>query len=509
MPGGGWGDLSGIDRFLRPLFNPNSCVPAIAPSVTLSSFHTRPLLWSLADPAMIPTEIRYAKSGNVHVAYQTIGNGPVDLVLGFSGISQLEVMLEEPSLAQLYSSIAEFARLVLFDKRGVGLSDRNVGIPTLEERMDDIRAVLDAIGSQKAVLFGTMDGAPLSILYAASYPQKTIALILWGGQARSLWAPDYPWAKTREEWERDISRDEEEWGSDPHIERMIAALAPSRAGDPEFKRWISRRIRFGASPAEGSALSRMNMQIDVRSALSALHVPTLVLYSPTSRSQSAEDATFLATHIPGAQLQEVRCPDHYFFLTPQGLAQGVGAMRHFIEGLGTLPEVDRVLTTVLFTDVVDSTKRASELGDRRWAQVMGRQLEFARNEVNRYRGTVVKTMGDGLLAIFDGPTRAIRCALALKEQANADGLSLRAGLHTGECLLKAGDVQGIAVNIASRIADSAAPGEILLSGTVRDLSYGCDVPFQSRGERTLRGVEGEWRIYSASDPSSAGRGPGH
>ncbi len=458
---------------------------------------------------MIPSEIRYAKSGDVHVAYQTVGNGPVDLVLGSSGISQLEVMMEEPSLARLYSSIAEFARLVLFDKRGVGLSDRNVGIPTLEERMDDIRAILDAIGSQRAVLFGTMDGTPLSILYAASYPQKTVALILWGGQARSLWAPDYPWAKTRDEWERDILRDEDEWGSDPHIERMIATLAPSRTGDPVFKRWISRRIRYGASPAEGSALSRMNMQIDVRSALSALHVPTLVLYSPNSRAQSAEDAKFLATHIPGAQLQELRCPDHYFFLTPQGLEQAVKAMRQFIEGLGTLPEVDRVLTTVLFTDVVDSTRRASELGDRRWAQVMGRQLEFARNEVSRYRGTLVKTMGDGVLATFDGPTRAIRCALALKEQAKTDGLSLRAGLHTGECVLKGNDVQGIAVNIASRIADSADPGEILLSGTVRDLSFGCDVPLQPRGERTLRGVEGDWRIYSAGEPSNTGQGAGN
>jgi class 3 adenylate cyclase len=456
-------------------------------------------------PVMELSDIRYAKSGAVHVAYQTVGTGPVDLVLGFSGMSHLEVMREEPSFMRQVRRLAEFCRLILFDKRGVGLSDRNVGIATLEDRMDDIRAVLDAVGAERAALFGTLDGAPLSILFAATYPQRTLGLVLWGGQARSVWAPDYPWARTREAWEASIVQDEEEWGSPAHVDRVVAQLAPSRLGDPEFKRWMSRRIRFGASPAEGSALSRMNMQIDVRSALPALHVPTLVIHTPESKATSVEDARFLAAHIPGARLEEVRCPDHLFWTTPQGTDQVVGAVRRFVEGLGGLPEPDRILTTVLFTDLVGSTQRASELGDRRWTQLLDRHLDAVRAEVARHRGTLVKTTGDGALALFDGPTRAIRCALALARQAEGEGLALRAGLHTGECLLKAGDVQGISVHIASRIADRAGPGEVLVSGTVRELSVGSDVAFQPRGTEVLRGVEGEWRIFSAG----AERGVAH
>ena len=445
---------------------------------------------------MIPTEIRYAKSGNVHIAYQTLGHGPIDLVLGFSGVAQLEVMWDEPSIVRQFRSIAEFSRLILFDKRGVGLSDRNVGVATLEDRMDDIRAVLDAIGSQRAVLFGTLDGAPLSLLFAATYPQKTVALVLWGGQARGVWSPDYPWARTLESWESEIARDEEEWGSDAHIDRVVAQLAPSRAADPAFRKWMGRRIRYGASPAEGSALARMRMRIDVRSALSSLHVPTLVLYSRESRASSVEEARYLAAQIPGARLEEVRSPDHLFWATPLGTDQVVGAMRRFIEGLGEASESDRVLTTVLFTDLVGSTQLASNLGDRRWAQLLDRHFDALKQEVAGHRGKLVKTTGDGGLSIFDGPTRAIRCAIALTKAAEADGLQLRAGLHTGECMVKAEDVHGIAVHIASRIADIAEPGEVLVSSTVRELSVGSEVTFEARGARTLKGVEGEWKLYS-------------
>lgn len=455
---------------------------------------------------MKPSEIRYARSGRVHVAYQTLGTGPVDLVLGVSGVAQLEVMWEEPMVARQFEKIAEFSRLILFDKRGVGLSDRNVGIATLEDRMDDIRAVLDAIGSKRAVLFGTLDGAPLSILFAATYPQRTQGLILWGGQARMVRAPDYPWAKTPEQWEAEIARDEEEWGSTVHIERVVDQLAPSRRGDAEFARWMSRRIRFGASPAEGSALARMNMRIDVRWALSALHVPTLVMYTGASKASSVEDARYLADHIPGATLREVPCPDHFFWSTPEGTEGVVGAMGRFVQGLSGPSEPDRVLTTVLFTDLVGSTQRATELGDRRWTELLGRYYEGLRAEVARHRGTVVKTTGDGALATFDGPTRAIRCALALRRQAASEGLSIRAGLHTGECMTRAGDIQGIAVHIASRISHEAGPGEVLVSGTVRELSLGSDVEFAAQGTRTLRGVEGEWRLYSANDPTGSAPG---
>jgi class 3 adenylate cyclase len=447
---------------------------------------------------MIRSDVKYAKSGDVHVAYQVVGNGPIDLVLGSSGISQLEVMWEEPGLVRMFRQISEFTRLILFDKRGVGLSDRNVGIPTLEDRMDDIRAILDAVGSNRAVLFGTMDGAPLSILFAATYPEKTLALILWGGQARSLRAPDFPWAKTREEWEAEIRRDEAEWGSPTHVDRMCALLAPSRTNDPEFRRFLSRRLRFGASPAEGSALSRMNMQIDVRSTLSAIHVPTLVMYTPLSRAHSVEDARYLASHIPGAQLVETSCPDHFFWTSPETMTEVLGVIRRFIDGLTGIPETDRILTTVLFTDLVGSTQLASELGDRRWGERLDKHFAGVKQEVVRHRGSLIKTTGDGTVAMFDGPTRAIRCALMLREAARADGLSLRAGLHTGECVLKAGDVQGIAVHIASRVADLAEGGEVLTSGTVRDLSVGSSLRFEDRGMKTLRGVEGKWRIFSVA-----------
>ena len=448
---------------------------------------------------MIPPEVKYTKSGDIHVAYQVVGTGPVDLVLGFSGISQLEVTWEEPGMVRMFQLMSDSNRLILFDKRGVGLSDRNVGIPTLEDRMDDIRAVMDAVGSKRAALFGTLDGAPLTTLFAATYPEKTLALILWGGRARSLRAPDYPWAKTREEWEAEIIRDEAEWGSPAHIDRMCSQLAPSRSNDPEFRRFMSRRLRFGASPAEGAALARMNMQIDVRSALSAIHVPTLVMYSPFSRASSVEDARYLASHIPGAQLVETQSPDHFIWATPQGMAEVIGAMRRFIDGLVGIPETDRILTTVLFTDLVGSTQLASELGDRRWGERLDQHFAGVKREVARHRGSMIKTTGDGTVATFDGPTRAIRCALTLRDLARSEGLSLRAGLHTGECVLKSGDVQGIAVHIASRVADLADGGEVLTSGTVRDLSVGSSLRFEDRGARALRGVEGKWRIFAVSD----------
>jgi class 3 adenylate cyclase len=446
-----------------------------------------------------PSEVRYARSGNVSIAYQTLGAGPVDLILGFSSVSQLEIMWEEPSLVGEFRALAEFSRRILFDKRGVGLSDRDVGNATLEDRMDDIRAVLAAAGSARAVLYGTLDGAPLSILFAATYPEKTQALILWDGYARSVWAPDYPWAKTREEWEATIQRDETDWGSEAHIQRLIRVLAPSRLGDPAFARWLSRRVRFGASPSANAALTRMNMLIDVRSVLSAIQAPTLVMYTPESRVSAVEDSRFLAQHIPGAELVEIACPDHYFWTTPHGSTQAVDAMRRFVENLSETPGVERTLMTVLFTDIADSTRRAAQLGDRQWGKVLDRHFSAAASEVAHFRGSLIKTTGDGVLATFDGPTRAIRCALALRAHATAEGISIRAGLHTGECAVKRRDVEGIAIHIASRITDRANPGEILVSGTVRELSVGSEIPFHDRGVSKLKGLDGKWRLYLAGE----------
>jgi class 3 adenylate cyclase len=440
-------------------------------------------------------EVRYAKSGNVHIAYQTVGNGPVDLVLVRTTISHLEVLWEEPSMARFLHELASFSRLILFDKRGTGLSDRHVGVATLEDRIDDIRAVLDAVDSRQAVLFGTADGAPMSTLFAATYPERTSGLILWGGITRGLWAPDYPWAATREEQEALMRRDERDWGTDAHIDRITALLAPSRMGDPEFRRWRKRLTRSGASPAEGEALAKMNMEIDVRPVLSSIHCPTLVLHATGDRSVPLASGRYLAANIPGAEFREIPTSDHLVWVDPEPTALLVGAVRQFVDSLHGAPEADRILTTVLFVDIVDSTRRASEIGDQAWSHLLGEFLEGARGELNRFRGRMVKSTGDGLLAVFDGPTRAVRCGCVLRDQARRLGLEIRAGLHSGECLLRGNDVLGIAVHIASRVNEEAGPGEVLVSGTVRDLSVGSDLKFKDRGAHVLRGVEGEWRTF--------------
>jgi class 3 adenylate cyclase len=424
----------------------------------------------------------------------------VDLVYGRSDVTHLDLVWDEPSLARFLRELATFTRLILFDKRGVGLSDRTVGVATLEDRMDDIRAVMDAVGSKSAVVFGGSETAPMSILFGATYPDRTIGLILRGGLVRGLWAPDYPWAWTREEHERSFRGAESEWGSEFHINRLTESLAPSRMNDPGFKRWLGRVIRSGASPAAGVALARMNMEIDVRATLSAVHVPTLILEVARDRFVRVENERYLAEHIPGAKVIELPGPDHLAWANPEGYQAQLRAIRQFVSELPSSSEVDRVLTTVLFVDIVGSTRRAAEVGDHAWGQLLGRYFQNVRSELVRFRGREVKTMGDGMMASFDGPTRAIRCASALRDRAEALGLEVRAGLHTGECLLTEGDVRGIAVHIAARVSETAEPGEVLVSGTVRDLSVGSDIRFRDRGAQTFKGLEGEWRTYSVEKP---------
>lgn len=442
-------------------------------------------------------EIRYAKSGDIHVAYQTVGNGPIDLVLVRTTISHLEALWEEPSMARFLRDLASVSRLILFDKRGTGLSDRHVGMATLEDRIDDIRAVLDAVGSKRTVLFGTADGAPMSALFAATYPERTAGLILWGGITRGLWAPDYPWAATKEQQEALMAQDERDWGSDAHIDRLTALLAPSRLGDEQFRRWRKRLTRSGASPAEGLALAKMNLEIDVRPILSSIHCPTLVVHATGDRSVPLASGRYLAANIPGAKFLEIPTSDHLIWVNSEPTAVLVSAVRQFVDSLHGTPESDRILTTVLFADIVGSTRRAAEMGDAAWSRVLGEFTETSQTEVNRFRGRMIKSTGDGLLATFDGPTRAVRCGCALRDQARALGLELRVGLHSGECLLRQGDVLGIAVHIASRVSEAAGPGEVLVSGTVRDLSVGSELRFRDRGSHVFRGVEGEWRTFSA------------
>lgn len=452
-------------------------------------------------------EVKYAKSGEVHIAYQVLGDGPLDFLLARSGVYHLEVAWDHPLNARYHRELASLGRLVVFDKRGTGLSDRDVGVPTLEQRMDDGRAVLDAVGSKRAILVAARDAASVAMLFAASYPERTRALILMSGLATGQWSPDCPWAPTREECESAIRRDQSDWGSSAHIDRLTLELAPSRRDDLEFKHWLGRLVRNGGSPKSGEALARMNMEIDVRPVLAAVHVPTLILHAIGDRAVPVEHGRYLAARIPGAKLVETPGEDHLFWVSAEQTKAVFEEIHRFVQGLSDVTDTDRVLTTVLFTDVVDSTLRASRLGDRAWGELLSRFLEDARAETKRFQGQTIKTTGDGILAIFDGPTRAVRCACLLRDRARAAGLEIRAGLHTGECVVKDGDVHGIAVHIASRVSREAADGEVLVSSTVRDLSVGSEVRFTSRGTRKLKGLEEEWRVFSAEDTPStlAGR----
>jgi class 3 adenylate cyclase len=442
-------------------------------------------------------EVRYARSGDVRVAYQVYGKGPIDLVYGRTAITHLELTWEEPEAARFFAELGEFARVILWDKRGVGLSDRTVGIPTLEDRMDDVRAVMDAASSPNAVVFGATDTAAMALLFAATYPERVRGLILYGPIVRGLWAPDYPWVWTKEEYERSFRLSEADWGTSAHIDRLIARLAPSRVDDRSFKRWLGRMIRSGSSPSADIALARMNMEIDVRAALPAVHVPTLVVQCPEDRFVRPENSEYVVDHVTGARMVTVPGIDHLAYANPLAHAAFLKAQREFVESLPRAsPDEDRVLLTILFVDIVGSTSRASDLGDSSWGKLLGRFFDLGGAEVTRHRGRTIKTTGDGLLAVFDGPTRAVRCASALREAASGLELRIRAGLHTGECVARSADIEGIAVHIAARICEEAGEGEVFVSGTVRDLSVGSDIRFGNRESRPLRGVEGEWRMYS-------------
>ena len=443
-------------------------------------------------------EVRYARSGELRIAYEVFGAGPVDLVYGRTAISHLELVWEQPEVASYFRELGEASRVILWDKRGVGLSDRAVGTPTLEDRMDDVRAVMDAAKSRRAVIFGATDTAAMALLFAATYPERTMGLILIEPLVKGAWAPDFPFAPTREEVAASIRASEDDWGTPAHIDRLVATQAPSRRADPDFKRWYGRVIRFGSSPSAAASLARMNLEVDVRAALPAVHVPTLILKCPGDRGAREENSDYVASHVAGAQLVSIPGQDHFFWANPQACSASLRAQKAFIAGLPSAgPEADRVLQTVVFADIADSTELASRMGDQNWKQLLDSFLAASRTEVDRFRGRLVKTTGDGFLATFDGPTRAVRFAQAARDQAKRRGLGLRAGVHTGECLTTGDDLVGIAVHLASRICDSAEGGEVVASRTVRDLSVGSDVRFEERGARAFKGVDGLWETFLA------------
>jgi class 3 adenylate cyclase/alpha-beta hydrolase superfamily lysophospholipase len=438
-----------------------------------------------------PPETRYAKSGGVHIAYQVFGHGESDLVFVPGWTSHIEYAWEEPVFARFLNRLGSFCRVTWFDKRGTGLSDRDVGLPTLEQRMDDVRAVMDTVGVQRAAILGTSEGGSMSILFAATYPEKVSHLILYGAFARRIWDPDYPWAPTlkqREEWIDSLERG---WGSDVELE----TLAPSRANDEGFKKWFTTYGRLSVSPAAAVALARMNTYIDVRNVLPSIHVPTLVIHRTGDRDVNIGNGVYLSKNIPGAKFVELPGDDHVWGAGDTDAV--VDQIEEFLTGVRSAGHPDRVLSTILFTDIVDSTKKATEIGDDRWKKLLVTHNDLVRSELAKFRGREIKSTGDGFVAIFDGPGRGVQCAREIIASGKKLGLSIRAGLHTGECELVGNDIAGVAVHIASRISGLADGNEVLVSSTVKDLVSGSGIQFQNMGTRSLKGVEGRWHVYSA------------
>jgi class 3 adenylate cyclase/alpha-beta hydrolase superfamily lysophospholipase len=443
---------------------------------------------------MVPTT-HYAKSSDVHIAYQVVGDGPVDLVLIHGWISHLEYQWEDPALARFLNRLASFSRLIVFDKRGTGLSDRVAegALPTLEQRMDDIRAVMDAAGSSRAAMFGISEGGPLSTLFAATYPARTAALIMYGAYARWIRADDYPWAPTREEHEAAFKAFEKHWGTPIGLKTM----APSVANDEQARQWFAHWLRVSASPAAGVTLYRMNIEVDIRCILPTIRVPTLVLHRSGDRLIPCQAGRYMAEQIPAAKFVELPGDDHVAWIGNSDPL--LGEVQEFLTGERPVIEVDRVLATVLFVDIVQSTQRATAIGDSRWRDLVDDYQQQVGKEVVRHGGRVVNTAGDGVFAIFDGPARAIKCARTVRDVVGTLGLAIRCGIHTGECVVEGNDVAGIAVHIGARVAARANPGEILLSSTVKDLIAGSRVEYSDRGSHVLKGVAGRWRLFAVKD----------
>ena len=433
---------------------------------------------------------RYAKSGDLSIAYIVEGQAETDLVWIPPWISQVEYLWTEPTLADVMSRLKQFARVITFDRRGSGLSDPFIGAPTLEEQMDDVLAVLDAAGSERAAIAGTLEGGPLAVLFAATYPERTEALILYATFARAIRAPDYEWAWSAEERDARIGQVIDHWG-----EGLIAGgVAPSRMEDPVFREWAGRLERLAASPASIRRIFDLIGRFDVRDVLPSIRVPTLLLHRRGDTFINVEHSRYMASRIPGARLVELEGEQNMFSIDDSEAI--TGEIEEFLTGTRPEREPDRMLATVMFTDIVESTRRAADMGDRGWRFLLERHDALFRRALERHRGREVKRTGDGFLATFDGPARAIRCAASLSDAMGSLGLEVRAGLHTGELEVMNGDLGGLAVHIAARVMERAGPCEVLVSSTVRDLVVGSELAFEDRGEHELRGVPGEWRLFA-------------
>jgi DNA-binding winged helix-turn-helix (wHTH) protein/pimeloyl-ACP methyl ester carboxylesterase len=437
-------------------------------------------------------ETRYALSGDVNIAYQTLGDAPLDLVFVMGWVSHLEYFWREPSVARFLRRLATFSRLILFDKRGTGLSDRVPidQLPTLEQRMDDVRAVLEAVGSERAAIIGISEGGPLSALFAATYPERTSALVMIGTYAKRVRDEDYPWAPTWDERGEFLREMREHWGGPVGIEER----APSRANDPAFREWWAEYLRMGASPGAAVALTKMNAEVDVRHVLPTVRVPTLVIHNRGDLCLKVEEGRYVASRIPGARFVELPGRDHLPFFEDQETM--LDEIEEFLTGARHAREPDRVLATLLFVNIVERDTRAAERGEAGWRDLITRFRAHVSKEIKWFRGREVDVEGAGPLATFDGPARAVRCACAVQEYAARLDIEVRAGLHTGECdLLEDGRVGGLAVEIGRAVRERAGAGEVLVSHTVKDLVAGSGITFEERGAQSFDGLPGDWRLF--------------
>jgi class 3 adenylate cyclase/dienelactone hydrolase len=444
----------------------------------------------------MPPETRYARSGDVSIAYQVVGEGPFDVVFVPPSSSHVELGWEVPTLRAVFEGVSAFARLIVFDKRGTGMSDPVVGAPSLETRMDDVRAVMDAAGCERAAIMGWSEGVAMSALFAATYPQRAWALVLYGGFARELRAHDYPWGDTEASVIRLIETEREV------TDRAAATAEAARSGMPtgtsEEIEALAKLMRQSISPGASEALARMNIQIDIRHVLPAIRVPTLVLHNSGDQWVELERGRDLASRIPGAEFVEFAVEGH---ITPAAdMPPVLEEIERFLRASWESEarrEPDRQLATLLFTDIVDSTTHLARLGDAGWRELLERHHALVRTELARARGDEVDTAGDGFFAAFDGPARAVRCAKAIVDRMHDLGIEVRSGLHTGECEIVDGKMSGIAVHTGARVAAHASPGEVLVSSTVKDLVAGSGLEFEDRGVHELKGIPGDWRLYAA------------
>ena len=440
---------------------------------------------------MLP-ETKYAKSGETSIAYQVIGEGPIDLLYVMGWVSNVEYAWEEPTVSRFLLRLASFSRLILFDKRGTGLSDKVSELPTLEQRMDDVRSVTDAAASERAALFGISEGGPMCALFAATYPERTTALIMYGSYAKRAWAPEYPWAPTPEERQIFFDSIKKDWGGIVDLK----ILAPGAVHDERFRQWWATYLRRSASPADALALAKMNTNIDIRDILPAIHVPTLILHRRGDLDIDVEGSRYMASQIEGSKFIELAGDDHLPWVGDQDKI--LDEIEIFLTGELKQSDNERILATVLFIDIVNSTNLISELGDTQWRYLLQSFQNTVRKELDRFRGREIDTAGDGFLSIFDGPARAIRCAVTIINSMNGLGIQVRAGVHTGECEMIENKVGGIAVHTGARVMGHARAGEVFVSATVKDLVSGSGIHFKNEGKFILKGIPGEIELYSVS-----------